>query len=173
MAPAESHWFDRLALGQTRRGMLKSAVAGAAGLTLLRTAPARAADPSACKKGCEWTSHQIANDAIPGCLARGQLSALFLFGYGPALGLGFVAPGVATYKGISAELRCQDRALLKQRDMQANCLEPYCPGFNPYGKSGPCEGVQGYCCACASSDDGYIPCVYPCDDPTHNCCPAS
>ena len=55
---AEEHWFDRLAAPQTRREILKAAVAGAA-LTLpfARTRPARAATPN-CFGGCDWTNHE-------------------------------------------------------------------------------------------------------------------
>jgi hypothetical protein len=170
---ASGHWFDRLAIRVTRRQALRATVAGAVvTLPLARPRPARADDASACRKGCVWTSHQNYDSDYLRCGVRGELVTALIYGYGPAVGLGFFSIPLSTYKGMRADLRCSDAALLRQKASQARCLEPFCPGFSPYAKGGPCDGVQDNCCPCATSPNGYIPCSYDCKDPSHSCCPS-
>ena len=170
---ASGHWFDRLATGVTRRQAFRATAAGAA-LTLpfARPRTARADDASACRKGCVWTSHQNYDSAKTRCALRANLVQLLIVGYGPTVGLGFFSIPVGAYKGLREGLRCVDVALLNQKASQARCLEPFCPGFSPYAKGGPCDGVQDNCCPCPSSDNGYIPCIYACNDTNHSCCPS-
>ncbi len=168
---SEQHWLDRLAVRLTRRQSLRAAVAGALALPLLRrAAPAHAASGDACYKGCIWTTHQEydADGGRCGVIANGKFDAqivLVPFTLGFSL---FPSRG----NPVVFFLKCVDNAALKMKQHQQQCRDPGCPGFNPSGKYGPCEGVQDNCCPCGSLDSGYIPCVYPCDDPDHNCCPA-
>lgn len=170
---ASGHWFDRLATRVTRRQALRATVAGAAlTLPLARPRTAGADDPSACKKGCMWTSHQNFCSDSDRCGARADLVIFLIYGYGPAAGLGFFSLPLSSYKGFREGLQCNDVALLNQKASQASCKEPFCPGFSPYATGGPCDGVQDNCCPCGASDNGYIPCVYACNDPSHSCCPS-
>jgi hypothetical protein len=170
---ASEHWLDRLAAGVTRRQALRATVAGAVlTLPLARPRTAGADDASACRKGCVWTSHQNYNSANFRCSYGGAGLSGLIYGYGPAAGLGFFAIPLGAYKGLREGLRCNDAALLDQKASQATCSQPFCPGFSPYAKGGPCDGVQDNCCPCAASPNGYIPCVYACNDPDHSCCPS-
>jgi hypothetical protein len=168
----ESHWFDRLAVRVTRRQSLKAAVGGALALPLLRNAsPARADSSDACYKGCVWTTHQEYNAEGGRCLVRanGKFDAqLVLLPF--TLGFGFFphSPG----DPFAYFVRCVDNAALTMKQHQDQCRQPGCPGFRPRGTYGPCAGVVDNCCPCNAVDSGYIPCVYPCDDPDHSCCPA-
>ena len=170
---ASGHWFDRLSTHVTRRQALRATMAGAAlTLPLARARTASAEDASACRKGCAWTSHQNYDSDNARCALRGDLVGFLIGGYGPTVGLGFFSLPVAANKGLREGLRCNDAALLNQKAAQARCLEPFCSGFSPYTQGGPCEGVQDNCCPCAASTNGYIPCVYACNDPSHSCCPS-
>jgi len=144
---ASGHWFDRLATGVTRRQALRATVAGAV-LTLPLARPPFAAPE------------------------KGGLKAYLIWAFGPAVGLSFFTIPVGAYYGDARAMRCADAALLRQKASQATCLEPFCPGFSPYANGGPCDGVQDNCCPCAASDNGYIPCTYACNDPSHSCCPS-
>jgi hypothetical protein len=171
---SENHWLDRFAVRLTRRQALTRAVAGAAALQLLRPVAAEAASATDCQKGCNWTSHQVADSASSKCLALTEAKIVVGYSVAPLLGASFLG-GLygGVYRPFSYLDRCMDNVYFMQKDNQARCDNPYCPGFNPRGKSGPCEGVVGYCCPCGTSDNGYIPCVYDCNDPNHDCCPSS
>jgi hypothetical protein len=159
----------------TRRQALKSAAAGVAlaSFPLLRSAPAVAADPHACRQGCLWTAHQNAEQGYERC-ARAAAAAFLLYaGYGPAIGLGLLgSQAKGAYSGLTLQFSCNDRVHASAKAANADCREPDCPGFDPKGDNGPCAGVQDNCCPCATVLSGYIPCIYPCDDPSHNCCPS-
>jgi hypothetical protein len=172
----ESHWLDRLALRLTRRQALKAAAAGAAvsAFPLLRAAPALADDPHACQQGCLWTSHQTVESGRSGCALKSSGLGLFVIGYGPLLGAGLFGGGAAgTYVGLASVQNCLDGLFAQAKADNHDCLQPNCPGFDPKQENGPCEGVTDNCCPCASVVSGYIPCIYPCGDPNHNCCPTS
>ena len=166
------HWLDRLASRYTRRQALKAAAAGAALTTfpLLRAAPALADDAHACQQGCLWTSHQTAAAGHVRCNLTGSLAYLLVIGYGPGLGLGYLAFPASGYAGIAVGLSCSDSVNLQQKADNHDCLQPDCPGFDPKGAHGPCEGVTANCCPCGTVLQGYQPCVYDCNDPTHDCC---
>jgi hypothetical protein len=175
IAPAgeRSHWLDRLAERYTRRQALKAAAAGAAlsTLPLLRAAPALAADPNACRQGCLWTSHQTASSAYGSCNFGGSVADLLIVGYAPAAGFGlFQAAAAGLYEKATLTIACGDKVAANQKASDHSCLQPGCPDFNPKGPNGPCEGVHDYCCPCNTVIQGYQPCTYPCDDPTHDCC---
>ena len=172
----ERHWLDRLAVGLTRRQALRGAVAGAAGAAaapLLTPSPAAADASTACQRGCNWTSHQVADAASAKCLALTEAKIVVGYSVAPLLGISFIGGiSAGVYRPFSYLDRCMDKVYFDQKDNQARCDNPYCPGFNPRGKYGPCEGVTTFCCPCGSVDSGYIPCVYDCNDPNHDCCPA-
>lgn len=175
----QEHWLDRLAAPHTRRQTFKAALAGVA-LTLpgVRSTPARAAnpnatDPHACRKGCLYTAHaqfarrnntclQIAQARQTGAL----VSALFINPFFGAAGNG---------AAIIQFDRCLQDALLRQKAMNFDCLQPDCPGFDPAGPRGPCEvclGVAGaVCCPQQSSSIGYVccPCCHPSGDGCSSC----
>jgi hypothetical protein len=173
MSDESSHWLDRLAQRYTRRQALKAAAAGAAlsALPLVRSAPALADDPHACRQGCLWTSHQTAISQYDTCWGGSALANLLVVGYAPMLGLGFLQGGAL---GLSLETHlldgCADRAAATEKAFNTDCMQPGCPDFDPKGANGPCEGVTTNCCPCTNVIQGYQPCVYPCDDPTHDCC---
>jgi hypothetical protein len=168
---SESHWLDQLAVRLTRRQSLKAAAGGAVALPFLKhAAPARAASGDACYQGCIWTTHNEydADGGRCGAIANGKFDAqivLFPFTLGFSL---FPSRG----NPVTFFLKCVDNAALKMKLHQDQCRAPGCPGFNPRGTYGPCAGVASYCCPCGAVESGYIPCVYPCDDPNHNCCPS-
>lgn len=171
--PSE-HWLDRVAKRYTRRQALRStSAAAAAALTfpLLKSTPARATTgPTACQKGCYWTTHQLYDQEGGRCLVRanGKFdAALLLFPF--TFGATFTSIGT---QPVGYFMRCIDNAALTMKWQQAQCREPGCGTFNPKGKGGPCDGVQSNCCPCDSIDSGYIPCIYDCNDPDHNCCPS-
>ena len=141
----------------------------------LLTPNSAAADAStACQKGCNWTSHQVADSASLKCQAPPRYRRLWLgYSVAPLLGISFLGgfDDAGMYRPFSYLDRCMDRVNFDQKDNQARCDNPDCPGFNPRGKHGPCEGVVSYCCPCGQARR-YIPCVYDCNDPNHDCCPA-
>ncbi len=174
MSDPNAHWLDRLAVRFTRRQALQSAAAGAAlaAFPLLRSAPAVAADPHACRQGCLWTSHQTAEHGFDRCSTAGTITGLLYYGYGGPIGLGWLGPfAKATYEGLKVQVPCNDRVAASAKAANADCRQPGCPGFDPKGENGPCAGVQDNCCPCPGVIQGYIPCVYPCDDTAHSCCP--
>lgn len=158
------HWLDRLAAPHTRRQSLKAAVAGVAlTLTGVRSAPARAAgagDPHACRKGCLYTAHKQFAQRDEACwrasrhaVDRSVVTGLFI---SPL----FQAAEVGT--SLIEVVHCHNQALLRQKAMAFDCLQPNCPGFDPAGPQGPCEpclAVAGaVCCPQQSSSIGYVCC---------------
>jgi hypothetical protein len=180
------HWFDRLAAPQTRRQLLRAALAGAAiTLPFARPAPGHAAspsvntagtcipplftDPHACRKGCLYTAHRQYLRRHDACATANV-----------AAGVGGVLVGLLTnpvvffpYAGaILAASHCSDQALLELKAMQLDCLQPDCPGFDPCGPGGPCEycNVVGvHCCPDQSVAIGYS-CCAQCCKPTGSGC---
>jgi hypothetical protein len=187
-APPREHWLDLLAARQTRRKVLKTALAGAA-LTLpfVRSAPGRAANPNgktpnACQKGCDYTSHVFYDRDFAACDAKLPASYKTACGGGgydklpwyllPVLG----APWRARYEICTSWTNklapCYDQALLQQQAMQYRCTQADCPGFDPEGPRGPCEIAKeqgNKCCPSQSSANGYIPCAVCCS-PTGDGC---
>jgi hypothetical protein len=170
-----AHWLDRLAVRVTRRQALKSAAAGVAlaSVPLFRSAPvAAAADPHACRQGCLWTARQTADHGLVRCAVNAETAGLLVIGYAAPIGLGLFGVGAAAISvARRVQIPCNDRVFAVEKAANADCLQPNCPGFDPKGENGPCEGVQDNCCPCAGVIQGYIPCVYDCDDPDHSCCP--
>jgi hypothetical protein len=166
------HWFDRLTIRVTRRQALRAA-AGVTGLALawplLRDDVPAGADSipvDDCYKGCTWTAYSLSQAARQSCAntAVGTYLALEVsFG---ALSFG-VLPLLKT---ISAS--CVDSAVLQQKADYYDCMKPNCNGFDPTQPGGPCDGCKNNCCTCAGSDNGYICCVFQCDDEENNCCPS-
>jgi hypothetical protein len=174
--PALEHWFDRLAAPQTRRQVLKAALAGAV-LTLpfARSAPARAANPNsngnpyACGQGCDYASHvqyQRAEGACNTGLSVGIIAtdALMVLGFMNPL-IGAAAEGAALINRVA----CHNQNLLVEKAMQYNCLLPDCPGFDPSGPGGPCPPNAKFCCPCLGCLGGYTPCAVCCS-PTGDGC---
>ena len=170
-ARPREHWLDRLAARYTRRQALKAAAVGAvvSAVPLMRVAPALADDSHACRQGCLWTAHQTASSGYSHCNFGSALAGLLILGYVAPVGFAFFGPDAL---GTDAVLgtQCTDKVAANQKADNSNCLQPGCPDFNPKGSSGPCEGTHDYCCPCNTVIQGYQPCVFPCDDPTHDCC---
>jgi hypothetical protein len=158
-ATSERHWLDRLAVRLTRRQSLKAAVGGALALPLLKAAtPARAASGDDCYKGCMWTTHQEydADGGRCGVIANGKFDAqIVLLPF--TLGFSFFprSPG----DPFAYFIRCVDNAALKMKQHQAQCRDPGCPGFQPRGKYGPCDGCAADCCPWDAVDQGYYCCT--------------
>jgi hypothetical protein len=154
--PAD-HWLDRLAARHTRRNVLKTALAGALTLPLLRSFRAKADSPTACQKGCFWTSHQVYDIETSPCFVRanGKFDAALVL-YPLTFGLTFTSIFTAPAKTF---MRCLDNAVLNMKQNQAQCLQPNCPGFNPNGTGGPCETCTATCCTFAGTDSGYYCCT--------------
>jgi hypothetical protein len=178
-AAPEEHWLDRLAVLQTRRQVLRAALAGAA-LTIpfARTRPAGASGRSLkapspdCERGCRFSNQLRYGDALAGCwkgLERGVLttSAVTLY-LNPLYGMavGGVAFGTAAY--------CTNQAILRQKAGAWDCEQPGCPGFDPhdkqYGPCASCDQVKGMCCVTQTVLSGYTCCI--CCDPKGNGCKA-
>ncbi len=160
------HWLDRLSVRLTRRQAMKAGLAGAlvAGAPLARPPAAGAIGASAslpCFKGCVWTDNNHFQTAFAACtvnLGVGSLSYLI----SPVFGL--FSSGQA--------LQCKDTAILHQKAGYNDCVQgDDCGGFNPKQSGGPCASCNNNCCPCGASDNGYICCVFDCNDPTNNCCP--
>ena len=181
------HWLDLLAARQTRRDVLRAALAGTAlTLPLARPTAIHAAnrrrgiasspcklgpsnDPKACQKGCFATSNLRAGRAFARCANQGGLTIL---SGTLLLGPMGVFPTLATWGvGLIGETACQEAALLHQKATQFDCLKPNCPGFDPCGSDGPCEGLPPdvFCCPDQTSWNGYIPCAQCCS-PTGSGC---
>jgi hypothetical protein len=175
----EDHWLDRLAVLQTRRQVLRTALAGAA-LTIpfARTRPARASGgsvkegPQACTRGCEYVRQLRTADELGDCY-KGQnrnfvvSTALFMF-VSPLNAV--LAAGTANIQGRF----CVDQALLRQKAAHWDCLQPGCPGFDPrdkqYGPCASCDQVKGMCCPTPTVLSGYTCCI--CCDTKGNGCKA-
>jgi hypothetical protein len=156
-APPADHWLDRLATRHTRRTALKTALAGALTLPLLRPFTAKADDPHACQQGCAWTSHQVYDMETSPCFVRanGKFDAAIVLA--PlTFGLTFTSIFTAPAKTF---MHCVDTAALNMKQHQAQCLQPNCPGFNPQGTGGPCETCAATCCPYAAVEEGYYCCT--------------
>jgi hypothetical protein len=160
-APGREHWLDRLAVRQSRRQLLRSALAGAV-LTVPFASSASAAgvaDPHACRKGCFYTSFQKAGVAFQRCgdIAGQQFSA-----YGFTVALAFIPSVAGLTLGAGGTLLCRQVAEMQQKAMQYACLQPDCPGFDPKAPGGPCEICQssgGICCPDQNVVSGYSCCT--------------
>ena len=178
-AAPEEHWLDRLAELQTRRHLLRAALAGAA-LTIpfARTRPAGAAGHGMralsqdCTTGCRFSNQLRFGDALAGCwkgLERNLLtsSAVTLY-LNPLYGMAVsgVAFGSAAY--------CTNQAILRQKAGAWDCEQPGCPGFDPhdkqYGPCASCDQMKGMCCPESAIPSGYQCCI--CCDPKGNGCKA-
>ncbi|HZQ66607.1 MAG TPA: hypothetical protein VFA66_15430 [Gaiellaceae bacterium] len=184
-APAEEHWFDRLA---TRRQVLTGALGAIAlALPLVRTAAARAThlgcsaetsnNPHACQTGCFYATHKKFLATSDGCDAEYDIS------YGVALPIMLLINpdlgALSAWLQLAQYTNCLDLAMTRQKAEAFDCMQPGCPGFDPCGKYGPCavclEGAKccpapddnqlGYvCCACCNPDTGEG-CGAPCPGP--------
>jgi hypothetical protein len=179
-APPDEHWLDRLAVLQTRRQVLRAALAGAA-LTIIPftgTRPARASRRGVraatvdCAKGCEYANHLRTEDALNGCSKgadHGILAstALVLF-VNPFQAIANTALSAAQFS------LCQNQALLRQKAANWDCLKPGCPGFDPhdkqYGPCASCDRIKAMCCPESAIPSGYQCCI--CCDPKGNGCKA-
>jgi hypothetical protein len=160
----------------TRRQALRAAL-GAAALTLpfawAKAPKARAAaGPTDCQKGCRWTAgrdFQARNQNCGVQAAVNELNALVtLFMPIP------ISLNAAAFKSISAGgglAQCYDHNLMVNKAALYDCSQPFCPGFDPKKEGGPCDGCRDNCCPCQASENGFICCIFACDDPEHNCCP--
>ncbi len=173
--PSE-RWLDRLAAPSTRRQAFTKVVLTAAAFTLplARAKPALADDPHACRKGCNWTAHRKyvkQADACPIPAAAGtSLGWLYTVGASPGLAVWLLPETLLAAHHRTTQ--CVEEALIRQKASYFDCSQPGCAGFDPKQPGGPCEFIgNNYCCTCQASDTGYIPCVFPCSDPTHSCCP--
>ena len=168
------HWLDRLAVRATRRDAFKVAAAGAAIVSLprfLRPAPAAAAD--GCRQGCRYTAIKNYNaqmsacdDVAPFFEARG-----FAIVNWPPLAFVIAPEFIADWVQIN---RCHDRAVSVHKAAVQDCFTPGCGSFNPYAAGGPCVSCsQGgvNCCECPTIREGYMCCVFACEDKSHSCCP--
>jgi hypothetical protein len=181
----EEHRFDRLARRlarrQTRGQVLKSAAVAALALPFARAGsagaarPGRSTDscrlsliggPTACRKGCNYTSHIQYESHMRGCnvLAGSTLVS--------ALAGVFAGPAVLLQgpTHVLNQIRCQNAALENQQAMQSRCLQPDCPGFDPCASGGPCDSCTAYCSPCANRPDGYNCCSQPPKDGKSPCC---
>lgn len=164
MSEHESHWFDRLAARHTRREALKVAVAGAAlSIPTLRPAAALAADPNACRQGCNWTAHQSYVSGVDTCqkaigITSAPLGGLSLL-FGPLAGVVFVAN---LHNAIVAGQACNEAGLTQQKADYFDCLQPGCSGFDPKQKGGPCDTCTATCCVDPTVISGYSCCALGC-----------
>ena len=147
-----THW---LSTPRTRRQVLRAALAGAALTVPLggRVAPARAAGPHDCQKGCLWTAGRRFSAQYDHCGAR-LISSNVIFYYLPIVGAA---------ESLAAGL-CLDRAALKHKASAWDCLQPNCPGFDPSGPDGPCYDCTqsgGVCCPDPKQHTGYGCCTAP------------
>lgn len=160
--------YDPMSAPRTRRSILKAALAGVV-LTLPfaggAVQKARAAGPADCRKGCQWTAGKDFASGRRGCVDTYAGSLLFGCAYV------FYLP-IAVTAGTLREFECLDRNFLVNKSKMYDCLLPDCPGFDPKKEGGPCDGCRDNCCPCQASENGYICCIFKCDDTDHNCCPA-
>lgn len=158
-----SRWTDGLARPHTRRQGLRALLAGAAlTVPLARgAAPARAAGPNDCRKGCSFTAEQAFTERYNTCVNTFVLADLAFL----------VNPFLGADKTIQA-LQCRDSAIVRHKAQLFDCRQPNCPGFDPKAPGGPCDGCRDNCCTCQASPTGYICCVFACSDTEHNCCPS-
>jgi hypothetical protein len=172
-------WFDRLALRQSRGHFLKTALASGAVLTLPQARAARASvsNDFDCWRGCFYTAHVRQQTDLDNCLTKYQQCASAVgkrVFWIPILG-GAAVPLVqkgceAVYQNKIA--KCYDLALLKEKAMERDCLEPNCPGFDPEAPDGPCAFVKktgGHCCPDPKSVTGYSGCSECCSATGDGC----
>jgi hypothetical protein len=76
----------------------------------------------------------------------------------------------AAYVEVAVAATRTDKVNLQMKADNHQCLQPGRPGFDPKGPNGPCAGVTTNCCPCGTVLQGYQPCIYDCNDPTHDCC---
>jgi hypothetical protein len=165
------HWFDRLTVRLTRRQALKAA-AGVTGTALAwpllrNSVPAGAGTITVddCFKGCTWTAYSDSQAAAQSCANKAIGTYLGMLATSPLLAIGAL-PLLKTL-----ETNCLDSAVLQQKADYYDCMRPNCNGFDPKEPGGPCDGCKDNCCTCAASANGYICCVFQCDDEEHSCCP--
>ena len=162
-----NHWFDQITARYTRRQTLKVAVGIALGWPLLQgRAGAGTITTGPCFTGCVWTARGQRAKAVNTC-ENSMISAGWLAGYSfvGLLGLGAVS------SIIQAGDHCIDSAILQEKADFYDCISPNCNGFDPKQSGGPCDGCSNNCCTCSASTNGYICCVFTCDDTEHSCCP--
>ncbi len=157
------HWLDRLAVGYTRRQVLARGALVGAGMALpfLRARGARAAladTPTSCQKGCLYTSHRQAADAVAGCRQLAVGVAFTSLAYFPLIGIAGGLPGVFANE-LNSYRSCADRSLLNAKARNWDCLQPNCPGFDPKAAGGPCDTCDANCCADPNVEDGYSCCL--------------
>lgn len=158
------HWFDRLSANLTRRQIMKAALGSSAALAvpMVRSTIARADGASPCVKGCTWTAAQHLQGREQICIENGFQSLFQVLIFASAFG------PVATLAGIA----CKDAAYMIYKSDWYDCMQGTdCGGFDPTQKGGPCDGCTANCCTCSASTNGYICCIFLCDDGDHNCCP--
>ena len=177
---APEHWVDRLATASvTRRDGLRGALAALLALTLpLPRVPLAYAenpnsngDPHACQKGCTFSSHLEYSAKTSSCESRydAQVSLNVL-----TMGAGYIGFAAGVGANFIALSICNDRALLRHKAEQFDCLKPNCPGYDPTkGEWGPCTNCSttpGYqCCPDSTSATGYT----CCDGNVGYCCGTS
>jgi hypothetical protein len=149
------HFPNPLAARRTRRQLLRAALAGAAlTVPLVRgAAPARAAGPHDCQKGCLWTADRRFRDRFDYCYGQGVLANTF-----------FVFLPVLSAARLQLALLCMDRAVLQHKASSFDCSQPNCPGFDPTAAGGPCEDCKksgGICCPDPTQQQGYACCTQP------------
>ncbi len=175
---APGNWLDRLAVAHTRRQTLKAALAGAAmTLPFARPGPAPASNPNGagphdCAKGCQFTSHVHYRSRVATCrqqgISQGALAEGAALWLNPFYGVALQGGNLISY------VRCNEQALLRQKAEGWDCLQPDCPGFDPYAPDGPCWACNeagGKCCPSPQSATGYGCCASSicCDPATGGC----
>jgi hypothetical protein len=162
------HWFDRLAVRQTRRQVLRAALAGAA-LTLpfARTAPAQA-DPD-CSVGCSYSAG-LAYDRESNACNKGGVGIVTTFVVAALIYLGKPLTA-AELNARSPYTACMDRALMGLKAKEFDCSSPGCPGFDPKGPDGPCAHLPpgAHCCPDISVANGYSMCAQCCSPTGKGC----
>jgi hypothetical protein len=135
-----------------------------------RVPTARAASETACRKGCLWSAGKDYRSRAAGCEAiRAEAEYTMLaIGIFPWLA---VSLSSAFFAAGLRYASCVDHNVLQAKAAGYDCLQPNCAGFNPRKAGGPCDGCQVKCCTCQASDNGYICCIFECDDASHSCCP--
>lgn len=154
--------LDRLGAPHTRRQALKSALAGAALTVPLgrHVAAAQGGGSNECQKGCNWTADRHFRNTQNICI-QGHVDARYVIWYAPVVGI---------LKAVRSA-RCVDASVVQHKADQFDCAQPGCSGFDPKAPGGPCDTCADNCCPCQASPNGYICCIFPCNDPDHNCCP--
>jgi hypothetical protein len=150
------HFPNLLGARSTRRQVLRAALAGAVlTVPLVRgVAPARAAGPHDCQKGCLWTADRRFASEWTMCSNQGFIAGAEILLFMPIAGAGQFVAAVA----------CRDRSVLHHKALSFDCSQPDCPGFDPTAPGGPCEDCQksgGICCPDPKQQQGYACCTQP------------